>query len=195
MKIIFATNNPNKLREIRNMAGSGFELLSLSDVGLAGDIPEDFDTLEENALAKARYIFARTGIPVFADDTGLEVEALDGRPGVLSARYAGPDKSDRENMKKLLRELEGRSDRSARFRTVIAFIHPDGKEVLFEGIITGNIGTIPRGDHGFGYDPIFIPQGYKNTFAEIDPDLKNKISHRSRAFTKFITYLKENLKV
>jgi len=190
MKIIFATNNKHKLEEIRKMAGSGFQLISLEEIGLTGEIPEDHDTLEENALEKAKYIYDQTRIPTFADDTGLEVTVLNGQPGVLSARYAGPGKNDRENMQKLLRKMENETNRSARFRTVIAFIQPGGKEVLFEGIINGQIGTAPRGNLGFGYDPVFIPDGYHTTFAEMTPDLKNSISHRYLAFSKFIAYLK-----
>ena len=192
MKIIFATNNQHKLKEIREMCGSRFSLLSLSDVGLTGEIPEEHETLEENALSKARYIFERTGIPTFADDTGLEVEALDGKPGVFSARYAGPDKDDKENVRKILSELKDNNNRKARFRTVIAFIHPDGEEKMFEGIVNGVIGEEPRGDHGFGYDPVFIPEGFTTTFAEMDGAVKNRITHRSRAFSQFIKYLNEH---
>lgn len=190
MKIIFATNNKHKLEEIKKMAGPRFELISLEEIGLTGEIPEDYDTLEENALFKAKYIYDRTKVPTFSDDTGLEVTALHGRPGVLSARYAGPEKNDRENMQKLLRELEHETNRTARFRTVIAFIQPNGKEVLFEGIINGQISREPKGRQGFGYDPVFIPDGHHTTFAEMTSDLKNSISHRSLAFSKFITYLK-----
>lgn len=192
MKIIFATNNKHKLKEISQIAGSRFELISLEDIGLTGDIPEESDTLEGNALFKARYIFDKTGIPTFADDTGLEVEALDGRPGVFSARYAGPGKNDLENIQKILKELKNKTNRKARFRTVIAFIPPDGREILFEGTVNGKIGTEPRGSHGFGYDPVFLPEGYDLTFAEMDAELKNSISHRSRAFAKFATYLNNN---
>ncbi len=177
------------------MTGAGFELLSLPDIGLAGEIPEDFDTLKENALAKAHYIYKRTHIPVFADDTGLEVDVLNGRPGVFSARYAGTGKNDAANIHKLLRELQNEPNRNARFKTVIAFIPPDGKEIFFEGIINGTIGMTPKGDQGFGYDPVFLPEGYDISFAEMDPVLKNKISHRSRAFEKFITYLNKNFTV
>ncbi len=193
MKILFATNNKHKLEEVRQIAGSGFEVISLEDVALTGDIPEESDTLEGNALFKARYIFDKTGIPTFADDTGLEVEALNGRPGVYSARYAGPGKNDRKNMQKILKELKNKTNRKARFRTVIAFIPPDGKEIFFEGIVNGTIGTEPRGSYGFGYDPVFLPEGYDLTFAEMAADLKNSISHRSRAFAKFANYLNNNL--
>ncbi len=192
MKIIFATNNRHKLDEVRQLTGERFNLVSLEDIGLTGDIPEEFDTLEGNALAKAKYIFNKTGLPTFADDTGLEVEALGGRPGVLSARYAGPGKNDRENMQKILHELIHEKNRKARFRTVIAFIAPGGKEIFFEGIIRGTINTSPRGSQGFGYDPVFIPEGYNKTFAEMDASLKNSISHRSRAFAKFVSYLEKH---
>ena len=192
MKIIFATNNQHKLNEVRQIAGPRFELVSLEDIALTGDIPEESDTLEGNALGKARYIFDRTGLPTFADDTGLEVEALEGRPGVLSARYAGEGKNDQDNMNKILHELKNKTNRKARFRTVIAFIPAEGKELFFEGIINGEIGTEPKGNHGFGYDPVFIPEGYDISFAEMEAGLKNRISHRSRAFAKFATYLQKN---
>ena len=189
MKIIFATNNRHKLEEIRDMAGNGFFFLSLQDIGLTEDIPEVHNTLQGNARAKARYVFEKTGIPTFADDTGLEVEALDGKPGVLSARYAGPEKNDTQNIRKILHELENNNNRNARFRTVIAYIHSNGEEIFFEGTIHGVIGHKPKGSNGFGYDPVFIPEGFDTTFAEMPTHIKNKISHRSRTFSKFIKYL------
>ena len=189
MKIVFATNNKHKLEEIRHLVDSRFTLLSLRDINLIADIPEDYTTLEENALFKARYIFKKSGFPTFADDTGLEIAALNNKPGVFSARYAGEEKDDLANMNKVLEELKNTDNRTARFRTVIAFVWDTGKERLFEGIVTGKIGTNKKGTRGFGYDPLFIPDGYSLTFAEMPLDLKNSISHRYRAFQKFSTFL------
>ena len=191
MRIVFATNNKNKLAEIREMlAGSGIEVLSLADIGCHDDIPETADTLEGNALQKARYIHEKYQMNCFADDTGLEVTALGGAPGVYSARYAGGKGHDSEaNMAKLLAELEGKADRTARFRTVVALITDDG-EKLFDGIVTGCITEERRGGEGFGYDPIFRPDGYDKTFAELGHEVKNKISHRARAVAKLIDHLK-----
>ena len=191
MRIVFATNNKNKLAEIREMlAGSGIEVLSLADIGCHDDIPETADTLEGNALQKARYIHEKYQMNCFADDTGLEVTALGGAPGVYSARYAGGKGHDSEaNMAKLLAELEGKADRTARFRTVVALITDDG-EKLFDGIVTGCITEERRGGEGFGYDPIFRPDGYDNTFAELGHEVKNKISHRARAVAKLVDNLK-----
>ena len=191
MRIVFATNNKNKLAEIREMlAGSGIEVLSLADIGCHDDIPETADTLEGNALQKARYIHEKYQMNCFADDTGLEVAALGGAPGVYSARYAGGKGHDSEaNMAKLLAELEGKADRTARFRTVVALITDDG-EKLFDGIVTGCITEERRGGEGFGYDPIFRPDGYDKTFAELGHEVKNKISHRARAVAKLVDHLK-----
>ena len=191
MRIVFATNNKNKLAEIREMlAGSGIEVLSLADIGCHDDIPETADTLEGNALQKARYIHDKYQMNCFADDTGLEVTALGGAPGVYSARYAGGKSHDSEaNMAKLLAELEGKADRTARFRTVVALITDDG-EKLFDGIVTGCITEERRGGEGFGYDPIFRPDGYDKTFAELGHEVKNKISHRARAVAKLVDHLK-----
>ena len=193
-KIVFATNNKNKLAEIREMlAGTGFEVLSLADIGCHDDIPETAATLEGNALQKANYVYNKYATPCFADDTGLEVDALGGAPGVYSARYAGGEGHDSEaNMAKLLAELGGNSDRRARFRTVIALIE-GGKEEpkLFEGIVTGEITADRRGGEGFGYDPIFRPDGHAETFAEMGHEMKNKISHRARAVAKLVEYLKQ----
>ena len=191
MRIVFATNNKNKLAEIREMlAGSGIEVLSLADIGCHDDIPETADTLEGNALQKARYISDKYRMNCFADDTGLEVDALGGAPGVYSARYAGGEGHDSEaNMAKLLAELEGKNDRRARFRTVVALI-TDGGEQLFDGIVTGCITEERRGGEGFGYDPIFRPDGYDKTFAELGHEVKNKISHRARAVAKLVDHLK-----
>ena len=192
-KIVFATNNAHKLEEIREMLnGTGVEILSLGDIGCHDDIPETAPTIEGNALQKARYIYDKYGMSCFADDTGLEVRALGGAPGVYSARYAGGPGHDSEaNMAKLLGELNGKSDRSAQFRTAIALIlEGDGEPKLFEGIVKGEIITEKRGGEGFGYDPIFRPEGYDKTFAELGHEIKNKISHRARAVIKLVEYLK-----
>ncbi len=193
-KIVFATNNKNKLAEIREMlAGTGFEVLSLADIGCHDDIPETAATLEGNALQKANYVYNKYATTCFADDTGLEVDALGGAPGVYSARYAGGEGHDSEaNMAKLLAELGGNSDRRARFRTVIALIEGGQEEPkLFEGIVTGEITADRRGGEGFGYDPIFRPDGHAETFAEMGHEMKNKISHRARAVAKLVEYLKQ----
>ena len=193
-KIVFATNNKNKLAEIREMlAGTGFEVLSLADIGCHDDIPETAATLEGNALQKANYVYNKYATPCFADDTGLEVDALGGAPGVYSARYASGEGHDSEaNMAKLLAELGGNSDRRARFRTVIALIEGGQEEPkLFEGIVTGEITADRRGGEGFGYDPIFRPDGHAETFAEMGHEMKNKISHRARAVAKLVEYLKQ----
>jgi XTP/dITP diphosphohydrolase len=188
MEIIFASNNLYKIREINNILGNSFTLLSLQDLNIKEEIPENEMTLEGNALHKARHIFKTTGKNVFADDTGLEVEALDGRPGVHSARFAGENKDSDANIEKLLSLLENEPNRNARFRTVIALIL-DGKEYLFEGTVTGKIIKYRRGKQGFGYDPVFIPDGKSVTFAEMDLKEKNKISHRARAFEKLKHFL------
>lgn len=188
MKIIFATNNLNKIREINNILGKSIKLLSLKDINLEEDIPENEATLEGNALHKARHVFRVTGKNVFADDTGLEVEALNGRPGVHSARFAGEKKDSEANIDKLLSLLENETNRNARFRTVIALIY-ENKEYLFEGIAKGKIINERRGSGGFGYDPVFIPEGKKLTFAEMKLDDKNKVSHRARAFGNLREFL------
>jgi XTP/dITP diphosphohydrolase len=212
MKIVFATNNQHKLSEIRSILGESVEVLSLKDIGCDVDIPETGTTLEENALQKAQYIYDHYHMDVFADDTGLEVETLNGAPGVYSARYASlpdnPVKSDsashdsEANMTRLIYELQGKDNRKARFRTVIALIQkknvcPCGctsiKEVhQFEGIVEGEIIQERRGGEGFGYDPIFQPEGYDQTFAELGMDIKNHISHRARAVAKLAEFLKNN---
>ena len=200
MKIVFATNNKHKLEEIRSILGESIEVLSLKDIGCDVDIPETGTTLEENALQKAQYIYDNYHLSVFADDTGLEVDALNGAPGVYSARYAGGEGHDSEaNMTKLLKELGENNNRHARFRTVIALIEkkdvcPCGctsiKEIhRFEGIVEGEIIRERRGGEGFGYDPIFQPEGYDKTFAELGNDIKNHISHRARATAKLAEYL------
>lgn len=193
MKIIFATGNRHKLEEIQALIGSAAGLSTPADHGITEEIPEDQPTLEGNALQKARYIYERTGMNCFADDTGLEVEALDGEPGVYSARYAalagaGTGHSAEDNMTLLLEKLDGQPNRKARFRTVIALIL-DGKEHFFEGIVEGEITTARSGADGFGYDPIFRPDGYAETFAEMSLELKNQISHRGRATGKLIEFL------
>lgn len=188
--LVFATNNSHKLREIREIAGLDLSIRSLAEIGCTDDIPEDAPTLEGNALAKARFIHQKYGYDCFADDTGLEVEALNGRPGVKSARYAGDDCIAGNNIRKLLRELAGVENRRARFRTVIALIL-DGREMLFEGYVNGTILTEVRGGDGFGYDPVFRPDGHKESFAEMPADLKNQISHRGMAMNRLIGYLKQ----
>lgn len=193
MKIVFATNNSHKLEEIRQILGESIEVLSLADINCHEDIPETAPTIEGNAMMKARYVYDKYGTPCFADDTGLEVEALDGAPGVYSARYAGGEGHNSEaNMRKLLHELEGKENRRAQFRTVIALIEQkDGKPVAhtFEGKIEGHISNEKRGTSGFGYDPIFVPEGYEQSFAELGNEIKNKISHRARAVARLAEYL------
>lgn len=191
MELIFATNNEHKLREISHLLGSTFKLISLRDLDISEDIPEDYPTLEENALFKARFINKITGMNVFADDTGLEIEALNGRPGVHSARFAGSSKNFDANIEKVLILLDGVKKRDAMFRTIIALIL-DGKEFLFEGRITGNILTERRGTNGFGYDPIFIPAGRELTFAEMSLNEKNQLSHRADAFKKLKMFLTQD---
>ncbi len=188
MKLVFATNNKHKLQEVRDIIGSGVEILSLADIGCIDDIPETADTLEGNALIKARYIFEKYNVNCFADDTGLEVEALGGAPGVYSARYAGDGHNSEANMNKLLENLTGKNNRSAQFRTVIALII-NGEEKLFNGIVKGEITEDKRGDSGFGYDPVFIPEGYTESFAQMDSSTKNSISHRYRATKQLSEYL------
>ena len=188
--LVFATNNAHKLEEVRAILGNDFQIASLKEIGCYDDIPETADTLEGNAMQKAQYIKEKFGMDCFADDTGLEVEALNNAPGVFSARYAGPGHDSEANMKKLLHEMEGKENRKARFRTVIALLL-DGKEYTFEGIVKGNIIEEKRGGSGFGYDPIFVPEGYDLTFAELGNDIKNKISHRAEAVKKLSAFLKK----
>ncbi len=188
MQIVFATNNQNKLREINNILGNSFHLLSLRDLNIENDIPENEPTLEGNALFKARYINRIVNMDVFADDTGLEIEALNGEPGVHSARFAGEAKDSDANIDKVLALLGSETDRRARFRTVIAFV-TDGGEFLFEGSVEGKIINEKRGNEGFGYDPVFVPEGEDKTFAEMPLSEKNLISHRARAFEKLRKFL------
>lgn len=186
--LVFATNNQHKLEEVRNIVSEKVRLVSLAEIGCREDIPETADTLEGNALIKARYIRQHYGYDCFADDTGLEVEALHYAPGVYSARYAGPGHDAEANMQKLLREMEGKTNRKARFHTVIA-LTLDGKESLFDGIINGTITSEKRGDSGFGYDPVFLPDGYTQTFAELGNETKNQISHRALAVRRLADFL------
>lgn len=187
-RFVFATNNAHKLEEVAAILNGKVELLSMKDIACTTDIPETADTLEGNALLKARYIFEHYHADCFADDTGLEVEALDGAPGVYSARYAGDGHDSEANMKKLLQDMEGIENRKAQFRTVFALI-VDGKEHLFEGIVKGEIIKNRKGTSGFGYDPVFVPEGYTQTFAEMGNELKNQISHRAVATQKLCKFL------
>jgi XTP/dITP diphosphohydrolase len=198
MKLVFATNNKHKIEEIKEIIGDKIELLSLSDIGCTDEIPEDFDTLEANASQKAFYIYNKYKINCFADDTGLEIYALNGKPGVYSARYSEDTDKDipkalrpEANIKKVLNEMQGMNDRNARFRTVISLIE-NGKETRFEGIVNGVIMREKHGEKGFGYDPIFQPENYSISFAEMPLDEKNKISHRGLAIAKLIDFLKKN---
>ena len=192
MKIVFATNNRHKLDEIRKITEGKIEILSLADIDCYEEIPETGTTLEENALQKAQFIKDKFGFDCFADDTGLEVDALGGAPGVYSSRYAGEAGNPQDNMDKMLREMNGKENRKARFRTVIALLL-NGDQHFFEGIIIGKIIREKRGTAGFGYDPIFVPDGYDKTFAELGDDEKNKISHRARAIQAARPYLLERL--
>ena len=191
MKIVFATNNAHKLSEVRAVLGEGFELVTLKEVGITEDIPETGSTLDENASIKSHYVYERTGLDCFADDTGLEVEALNGAPGVRSARYATDGHDFAANNRKLLHELEGVENRKARFRTVISLIR-GGVEQRVEGIVNGTIATEESGCEGFGYDPLFIPEGKSVTFAEMSAEEKNAISHRGRAVAKLVEFLQKN---
>jgi XTP/dITP diphosphohydrolase len=192
MKIVFATNNAHKLNEVRQVVGSSFEIVSLRECGITEDIPENEPTLEGNALAKARYIHARTGLNCFADDTGLEVDALGGEPGVRSARYATDGHDDEANKRLLLERMSGVENRAAQFRTAVALIL-DGKEYLFEGVVRGAIAAEQHGEGGFGYDPLFFPEGGDRTFAEMSGEEKNAISHRGRAVRKLAEFLQEKI--
>jgi XTP/dITP diphosphohydrolase len=188
MTLVFASNNEHKIKEIKSLLGDSFRLLSLHDINIPEDIPEEEPLIEGNALAKARYVYNASGLNVFADDTGLEIAALDGLPGVHSARFAGEDKDSSENIKKVLYMLGTNENREARFRTVIALIL-DKKEYLFEGIVNGKIISEKRGTMGFGYDPVFVPEGNQLTFAEMNLAEKNTISHRAKAFNKLKEFL------
>ncbi len=189
MKLVFATNNLHKLEELQAIIGDRIKLLSLKDIGCSEEIPEEEPTLEGNAKQKSTYVFEKYGYNCFADDTGLEIEALNGEPGVYSARYAGEEKSAEANMNKVLEKLSNANNRNARFRTVISLII-NGTENQFEGVVEGKITTDKKGDSGFGYDPIFKPNGFETTFAEMNLADKNKISHRGRAVEKLVKYLR-----
>lgn len=189
MDIVFATHNKNKLKEVQHILASHINLLSLDDIQCHEDIKETADTIEGNALIKAKYIYENYNYPCFADDTGLFVKALDGEPGVYSARYAGPQKNAEDNNNKLLERLKDFTERSAYFKTVIAY-KTSSEEKIFTGICPGEIISSPEGTHGFGYDPIFKPENFEATFATLDPEIKNKISHRALAIQKFLDHLK-----
>lgn len=193
MQLCFATNNANKLKEVQGLLGKSIELLSLKDIGCVEDIPENEKTIEGNSLAKARFVMENYNIDCFADDTGLEVEELDGAPGVYSARYAGEPADNRRNIDKLLNELESTANRSARFKTVVSLLLKN-KEFQFEGIAEGEITRIRTGTDGFGYDPVFRPQGFEITFAEMTMKQKGEISHRGKAITKLVDFLANNRK-
>lgn len=193
MKIVFATNNAHKLDEVRQVVGQKFEVVSLRECGITEDIPENEPTLEGNALAKARYIYSRTGLDCFADDTGLEVDALGGEPGVRSARYATDGHDDEANKRLLLERLQGPESRAAQFRTAVALIL-GGEEYLFDGVVRGVITTEQQGEGGFGYDPLFVPEGYEQTFAQMSAEEKNAISHRGRAVRKLAEFLQTKCK-
>jgi XTP/dITP diphosphohydrolase len=188
MELVFATNNSHKLRELQQILGDHFKLLNLTDIGCFEDIPEERPTIEENSMDKAVYVFEKFGKNCFADDTGLEIEALDGRPGVYSARYAGDEKDMNKNIDKVLYELKDQSNRNARFKTVISLIL-DGEKYQFEGLVYGKIIDKKNGNGGFGYDPVFVPDGYDITFAQMVADEKNKISHREIAVQKLVDFL------
>jgi len=190
MKICFATNNANKVKEVQQMLGSEFEILSLKEIGCKEELPEEQDTLEGNSEQKARYVYDNYGINCFADDTGLEVDALAGAPGVYSARYAGPQRSSQDNMHKLLASLEDKDNRQAQFRTVVSLMLA-GELHQFEGVVRGRILLQEQGKGGFGYDPLFSPEGHEQTFAEMDMQEKNQISHRGRAIRKLVAFLKK----
>ncbi|MBI2281341.1 MAG: non-canonical purine NTP diphosphatase [Bacteroidetes bacterium] len=189
LKLIFATNNKNKIKEIKHLIGNSIELLNLEDIGCLEEIPETADTIKGNAIQKAEYIYKKYGYDCFADDTGLEIEALNGEPGVYSARYAGEQKNPEDNMNKVLEKLKEKSNRKAQFKTVIALII-DGKLTCFEGIVKGEITREKSGSEGFGYDPIFKPKGYDSTYSEMNLEVKNTMSHRAVSTKKLIQFLK-----
>jgi len=190
--LVFATGNSNKLREVRELIGQHYDVKGLSDIGCQEEIPETSPTIAGNALQKAHYVRDHYQLDCFSEDTGLEVDALDGAPGIFSARYAGPQKKAQDNMQLLLKNLKGNPNRAAQFRTVVALLL-EGEEHTFEGIIRGHILEAPRGSGGFGYDPVFVPEGYDQTFAELDASVKNKISHRGRAVSQLAEFLSGRL--
>lgn len=187
--IVFATGNANKVKEANEILAGSFQIISLQDIGCLTDLPETGDTLEHNALQKAHYVREHFNVDCFSEDTGLEIEALHGAPGVYSARYAGPECRSEDNVALVLDQMKGQENRRARFRTIIALLL-QGEEHLFEGIVNGHILEAPSGTGGFGYDPIFVPQGYTLSFAEMDAEEKNAISHRGRAVAKLMVFLK-----
>jgi XTP/dITP diphosphohydrolase len=189
MTICFATNNQHKLEEVRAALGSDFRLLSLKEIGCHQELPETGATLEANALQKAQFVFDHFKIPCFADDTGLETLALNGAPGVDSAHYAGPQRSATDNISLLLKNMAGKTNRQAQFKTIMAWVAPN-QHILFDGVVAGKILTQPRGNGGFGYDPVFLPDGFDKTFAEMNMAEKNSISHRARALEKLLVFLK-----
>lgn len=193
-KIVFASNNAHKLSELRQLLGTGYEVLGLADIGCTADIPETGDSFEANALQKAQYVFDHYGLSCCADDSGLEVDALGGAPGIYSARYAGTGHDSVANNARLLQELKGCTDRTARFRTAIALVRPDGTVEYFHGSVEGRILDAPRGEGGFGYDPLFVPTGWDKTFAEATAEEKNAVSHRGRAVRELVEYLNDNIK-
>ncbi|RQO32122.1 non-canonical purine NTP pyrophosphatase, RdgB/HAM1 family [Taibaiella sp. KBW10] len=192
MKIILASNNKHKIAEINELLDNRFEVISLTEAGITEDIPEPYDTFEENALAKAQYAFDKTGLITFSEDSGLVVPALKGAPGVFSARYAGEPRSDARNTAKLLQDLEGYAERDAYYQTTICLVS-GAKPMYFKGTCAGTIAENVQGEGGFGYDPIFIPQGYDQTFGQLSPAVKKSISHRAKAMALFITYIQEGL--
>lgn len=191
MKICFATNNLKKLEEIRSLLGPGWQVLSLEEIGCREELPETGNTLAANSAQKARWVWDHYAIDCFADDTGLEVDALGGEPGVYSARYAGPQRSNQDNMQLLLQKLQGENNRRARFKTVLTFISAEEQQ-QFEGEVQGTILQAPRGDQGFGYDPLFMPEGHKRSFAEMSMEEKNALSHRARAMHKLVDFLQQH---
>jgi len=191
MKLVFASNNKHKIQEIKMVFPKHFEVVSLQEIGYLGNIPETAETVEGNAILKGNYVTQNYGLSCFADDSALEVEALNGQPGVHSARYAGEQKNDEDNIRKLLSELRNKINRKAQFKTVIA-LNLNGKQHLFTGIVKGKITTGKRGKNGFGYDPIFVPEKFNKTFAEFNSDEKNKISHRARAVEQLVHFLTHN---
>jgi len=191
LKLVFATHNDHKLREVKQLLPDSIELLSLNDINCFDEIPETGSTLEENAKIKADFVAQTYGFNCFSDDTGLLIDALDGRPGVFSARYAGEGKNSQDNMAKVLNELKGQRNRRAQFKTVI-HLNWNGLPHLFEGIVEGEITHGQHGEGGFGYDPIFMPFGYDQTFGELPPGTKNAISHRGRAVAKLVAFLKKS---
>ena len=188
MKLVFATHNPGKLQEVREMLAPKYDVIGLNDLNDHEDIVEDAPTLEGNAIIKAQTVWQRHGLPCFSDDTGLEIDALNSAPGVYSARYAGPNKNPQDNMDKVLQELAGTENRQAQFRTAVA-LHWNGEYKIFEGIIRGTIAKERMGEKGFGYDPIFIPEGYQTSFAQMHPSIKNSISHRGYAIRALVDFL------